>query len=85
MMNIIDTTGGTKQTVVVPHITDVKPDLRICLGYTHVFLFFSSRLKIRISAISLYKKRFRTALTNDPVPPVISRILFLNIKLQLYK
>ena len=41
--------------------------------------FFSSRLKIRISAISESKKRPNTALPNEPVPPVINKVLFKNI------
>jgi len=37
--------------------------------------FFSSRLNIRISLISESKNLRSTALPNDPVPPVIKRIL----------
>jgi len=33
---------------------------------------------MRISLISVSKKRFKTAFPKDPVPPVIKRILFLN-------
>lgn len=38
----------------------------------------SSLEKIRISLISVSKKRRNTALPNDPVPPVISSVLSLN-------
>lgn len=31
---------------------------------------------MRISFMSVCKKRFRTALPKDPVPPVINRVLF---------
>src|SRR5712664_4133690 len=41
--------------------------------------FFSSRLKIRISPTSVSRSRFSTALPNDPVPPVIIKVLFLNM------
>src|SRR5690242_12656724 len=41
--------------------------------------FFSSRLKMRISAMSVCRKRSSTALPNEPVPPVIKSVLFLNI------
>ena len=41
--------------------------------------FFSSRLRMRISRRSDARKRRRTALPNEPVPPVISRVRFLNI------
>src|SRR5271157_2982954 len=41
--------------------------------------FFSSRLKMRISPMSVWRKRRKTALPKLPVPPVISRVLFLNI------
>ena len=41
--------------------------------------FFSSRLKMRISRRSEARKRRRTALPNEPVPPVISRVLSLNM------
>lgn len=40
--------------------------------------FFSSRLKIRISPISVYKNLFSTALPNEPVPPVINRVFPVN-------
>src|SRR5579862_3404508 len=40
--------------------------------------FFSSRLKTRISAKSESSRRVSTALPNEPVPPVIRRILSLN-------
>ena len=36
-------------------------------------------MKIRISENSESKKRLSTALPKDPVPPVISSTLFLNI------
>ncbi len=35
--------------------------------------FFSSRLKILISRISVSRKRLRTALPKEPVPPVINK------------
>jgi hypothetical protein len=38
--------------------------------------FFSPRLNIRISAISIAKNRLSTALPKDPVPPEISKHLF---------
>src|SRR3569833_1519180 len=40
--------------------------------------FFSSRLKTRISPKSLRRKRLRTALPKEPVPPVMRRTLSLN-------
>ena len=40
--------------------------------------FFSSREKIRISLMSLFKKRRRTALPKLPVPPVINKTLSWN-------
>ena len=33
---------------------------------------------MRISPISVVKKCFRTVEPNDPVPPVITKVLFLN-------
>src|SRR3546814_14968374 len=43
--------------------------------------FFSSRLKMRISVISVAKKRFSTAFPKEPVPPVIKSVdpLFINL------
>ncbi len=41
--------------------------------------FFSSRLKMRISAKSEVRKRDSTALPNEPVPPVMRRTLSLNM------
>lgn len=41
--------------------------------------FFSSREKIRISPMSVSRKCFKTVWPKEPVPPVISRVLFLNI------
>src|SRR5690349_12410738 len=41
--------------------------------------FFSSRLKMRISFTSVSRKRRRTALPKEPVPPVISNTLPENI------
>src|SRR5918994_171045 len=41
--------------------------------------FFSSRLKMRISRRPDARKRRTTALPNEPVPPVISRVLSANI------
>src|SRR4030095_12901863 len=41
--------------------------------------FFSSRLNTRISAKSEWMKRWSTALPKEPVPPVIIRVLSLNI------
>src|SRR6266513_3985235 len=41
--------------------------------------FFSSRLNTRISASSESRKYSRTAWPNEPVPPVMSRILSLNM------
>src|SRR5690554_7252215 len=40
--------------------------------------FFSSRLKIRISSMSVPRKRLRTALPKEPVPPVINNTFFEN-------
>ena len=40
--------------------------------------FFSSLLKMRISFISESRNLSRTALPNEPVPPVIKSILSLN-------
>ena len=40
--------------------------------------------EIRISPMSVFKKRFNTAFPNDPVPPVINNTLSLN-KLILQK
>lgn len=51
---------------------------------THIILFFSSRLKMRISAMSVRRKRLRTALPDEPVPPVIISVLPAKI-LILYK
>ena len=42
--------------------------------------FFSSRLKMRISAIFELRNCFKTALPNEPVPPVIRRHLDANIE-----
>ena len=44
--------------------------------------FFSSRLKMRISGCRCLRKRPTTALPNEPVPPVISSVLSLNISHQ---
>ena len=38
--------------------------------------FFSSREKIWISPMSVLRQRLSTALPNEPVPPVISNVLF---------
>ena len=43
--------------------------------------FFSSRLNIRISAISVCRKRLSTAFPKEPVPPVINSFLFKNIQI----
>lgn len=51
----------------------------ILQGIAHLILIFSSRENIRISLISVSKKRFNTALPKEPVPPVINRILSLNM------
>ena len=45
--------------------------------------FFSSRLKIRISEISEFKKCFRTAFPNEPVPPVINNFISFSDQLNL--
>src|SRR5262252_1254380 len=41
--------------------------------------FFSSRLKMRISRSPELRKRRTTALPNEPVPPVISRVWLSNM------
>src|SRR5829696_5375810 len=41
--------------------------------------FFSSRLKMRISPISVETKRWMTALPKEPVPPVTRRVLDENM------
>ena len=41
--------------------------------------FFSSREKIRISRISVSRKRFSTAFPKEPVPPVIISVLLAKI------
>ena len=41
--------------------------------------FFSSRLKMRISAMSVSRNRRSTALPNEPVPPVMTRVLPANM------
>ena len=46
--------------------------------------FFSSRENIRISAIWVERKRFNTAPPKDPVPPVIRRVLFVNMFTSFY-
>lgn len=46
--------------------------------------FSSSREKIRISLISVAKKRSKTALPKDPVPPVIISVFPINIDIALY-
>src|SRR5215207_508131 len=47
--------------------------------------FFSSRLNTRISATSVSRNRFSTALPKVPVPPVIRSVLFANILLGLVR
>src|SRR5687768_6996604 len=42
--------------------------------------FFSSRLRMRISRTGDFAKRRSTAFPNEPVPPVISRVLSLNVE-----
>ena len=41
--------------------------------------FFSSREKMRISARSVFMKCLSTVLPNEPVPPVIIRVLSLKV------
>src|SRR5688572_11606764 len=43
--------------------------------------FFSSREKIRTSAMSLWRYRCSTALPKVPVPPVINNVLAFNVML----
>ena len=62
------------QRALVAHIANEELDLARHLRHTCLEVvrisscFFSSRLKIRISPMSVRKKRFNTALPNEPVP-----------------
>ena len=67
----------TQHTAVYAILQTMIGELNACRMSS---CFFSSRLKIRISPTSSFRrKRLATALPKEPVPPVMSSVLSLNM------
>jgi hypothetical protein len=74
MKDKVHATHGGLNAPRIPNIADIELQFRVVAAFPHVILLLSSRLKIRISAISVERKRRSTALPKEPVPPVIRRV-----------
>ena len=64
------------------YLMGLPPTGLYTLNWTHGLTLAdtTSREKIRISPISVFKKRLRTAFPKEPVPPVIMSVLSLKIE-----
>lgn len=74
---IVNAVHGVLHRLKVTHIAYVETDLVSHFRHdylemvAHIILLFSSRENMRISPISVERNRFKTALPNEPIPPVI--------------
>lgn len=80
MENVVGAWHRAAATFKTADVADVEFDFVCDIGIfrlilvTHIILFFSSREKMRISAMSVLRKRLSTAFPKLPVPPVIIKV-----------
>ena len=79
MEDVVDAGHRVAKAVRVPHVADVERELREPYSRRMSSCFFSSRLKMRISRICVFRNRRSTALPKEPVPPVTRRTRLSNM------
>jgi hypothetical protein len=78
--HVVDIAAGIDDRAVIVHVAEVVANL-LAKHAALIVLLFSSRLKTRTSRMLVCRKRRNTALSNEPVPPLMSNVLSSNMSL----